>query len=64
VSVVAAPAAGQDEARYTRYLVAGALAGAGVLAVLFAYGLTWNSSTLQDAHASALTRTLAELGFA
>ena len=58
MSVVAAPAAGENEARAARLVTAGLLAGAGVLATLFTYQVSWNSTTLVDPHLSAISRTL------
>ena len=58
MSVVAAPAAGENEARAARLVTAGLLAGAGVLATLFTYQVSWNSTTLSDPHLNAISRTL------
>jgi signal transduction histidine kinase len=58
VSVVAAAAASEDEARNTRLVAAGLLAGAGGLAVTLTYAVTWNSTTLIEAHQTAFARAL------
>ena len=58
MSVVAAPAAGENEVRAARVLIAGLLAGAGVLATLFTYQVSWNSTTLDYPHLNAISRTL------
>ena len=58
MSVVAAPAASEDEARNARLAAAGLLAGAGGLAVAVTYTVTWNSTTLVEPHQTAVARAL------
>jgi signal transduction histidine kinase len=58
VSVVAAPAANEDEARNARLVAAGLLAGAGGLAVALTYTTAWNSTTLVAPHETAIARTV------
>jgi signal transduction histidine kinase len=58
VSVVAVPAASENEARTARLVAAGMLAGGGALAVALTYATAWNSTTLVEPHETAVSRGL------
>src|SRR5262249_33760810 len=55
---VAAPAARDDRAQNARLVTAVLVAGAGVFVTVLTYAVSWNSTILQDPHASAILRTL------
>ena len=58
MSVVAASAARDDRAQNARLVPAVLVAGAGVFVTVLTYAVSWNSTIIQDPHASAISRTL------